>query len=151
MTELTNQKKQAKKPLANANPEDLNETARTHVAIPLTLYSDDADYVENALDNFGDVVAKIRDDHKWTNSQMLEHLDPRCFPSTSTISRLTHKDGKRPPSAAQVFDLRRVFGISIDALADGGNPFPLERMTVEQLVSMMGEISMELSRRIRQK
>lgn len=145
---MTNQEKQENRPLASTVEP---ETARDYVATEMRLHSDSDTYVENALYQVGETIAKIRDDHGWTNAVLLEYLDTAYFPNCETISRLVNHDGKRFPSAGQLFDLRRVFGISLDALADGGDPFVFEQMSDARLVEMIEAISGELSRRIRQR
>ena len=144
---MTNQEKQGDKPLAS---EDKYGTARDYVATDVQLHSDSGTYVKEAIHQVGEVMAKIRDGRKWTNAQLMEYLDTEYFPSPETISRLVNHTEKRCPGAAQLFDLRRVFGISLDALADGGDPFVFEQMTNARLIEIMEEVSRELGRRIRQ-
>lgn len=147
-TKMTNEEKQKQKALASTvDP----ETARDYVANDIKLYSDKGDYVEAAMYQVGETIRKIRDERKWTNAQFLEHLDTTYFPNAETISRLVKHEEKRFPSAAQLFDLRRVFGISLDALTDGGDPFVFEEMSDARLVEIMEEASRELGRRIRQR
>lgn len=145
---MTNQEKQALKPLTNTLP---RETVRDYVATDMELHSDSETYVDDAIYQVGETIAKIRDKYMWTNAQLLEYLDTRFFPTAETISRLVKHEKKRFPSAAQLFDLRRVFGISLDALADGKDPFVFEQMSDARLVEMMEAISSELGRRIRQR
>lgn len=148
MTRLTNEQKQALKALASTvDP----ETARDYVATDQKLYSDNDSYVKDAIYQVGEVIGKIRDERKWSNAQLIEYLDPTLFPTAETISRLINHTPGRSPSAAQLFDLRRVFGISLDELADGGDPFVFERMSEARLIEIMEEISKELGRRERQK
>lgn len=148
LVNMTNQEKQAQKSIIRKD--DL-ETARNYIATDIELHSDKADYVENAVYRVGEVIAKIRDERKWSNSTLIEYLDTNYFPSVHTISRLVNHDEKRIPNAAQLFDLRRVFGISLDALADNGDPFAFEQMSDGRLIEILEEISSELGRRKRQK
>lgn len=136
------------KPLAK---KDDDKNPRTPDARELELFSDSSTYVEDALYQVGEAIAKIRDDRKWSNAQLAEYLDTEYFPNIETISRLVKHERKRFPSAAQLFDLRRVFGISLDALADGGDPFVFERMSSTRLIEIMEEVSRELGRRMRQR
>jgi len=136
---------QIQKPLANTVPP---ATDRTMTATDIKLHSDDPDYVRKALNRVGDTLEKIRQDNKWTNSTLLEYLDVAYFPGSPTISRLIKHEGKRLPNAAQLFDLRRVFGISLDALADGEDPFTIEQMSTAELAKLMEQISRELVRRL---
>lgn len=129
----------------------LPETARNYIATSMDLHSDSGTYVEDAIHQVGETIAKIRDERKWSNAQLLEYLDDTYFSGAETISRLVNHTEKRLSSAGQLFDLRRVFGISLDALADGGDPFVFERMSNTRLIEIMEAISMELGRRIRQK
>lgn len=142
---MTNAEKQAQKPLASKKNE-----AKLCEATSLKLFSDRQDYVEKALYRAGDVLLKILDDTSWNHNTLLEYLNVDYFPSKQTISRLINHTPGRSISAAQLFDLRRVFGISLDALADGGDPFVFEQMSDRRLVELMGEISRELERRLGQ-
>lgn len=127
------------------------ETARLPGTQKIKLHSDDEQYVEKALHRLGDTLKKLRDDRCWKNSTMLEHLDVNYFSRTEQLSRVIENEtAKRLPNAGQLFDLRRVFGISLDAIADGEDPFEFERMSNAHLVELLEHISFELGKRIRQ-
>lgn len=143
-----NTKRDGKNTISNYTPEH----ARLSVAHEITLHNDDPNYVESALTRLGETLKKLREDRAWKNSTMLEHLDVAHFQRPEQFARIIdNKWSKRPPTAGQMFELRRVFGISLDAVADGKNPFTVEQMSDARLVEMMELISAELSRRIRQR
>ncbi len=136
----------------NSIPEPTPERARMYAAQNIKPYSNDENYVGNALERLGKILRMLRSDRGWKNSDMLEHLDVEHFARPEQFARLIeNKWSKRPPTAGQMFELRRVFGISLDAVADGENPFMVEQMSDARLVEMMEQISAELARRIRQR
>lgn len=111
------------------------------------LFSDDGKYTETAIENIGKTLDKIRTQKGWTNAQMLDHLDSGIYPSETTISRIINNDRKRPPSAAQLIELRRVFGVDLNKLADGENPLVLEELSDLCLTDLLHQIAEELLRR----
>ena len=117
---------------------------------PIELHSDDPDYVSAAIKRIGPALYKICKDNHWHIDALKDRFDPEYFPDASTFSRLINHTAKRRPSAGQLFELRRVAGISLDKLADGCDPFEFEQMSVDRLIELNEMISAELSRRIRQ-
>ncbi len=113
-------------------------------------HSEDQDYVSAAIKRIGPALDKICQDNHWHIDALKDRFDPDYFPDASTFSRLINNTAKRRPSAGQLFELRRVAGISLDKLADGCNPFEFEQMSVDRLIELNEMISAELSRRIRQ-
>ena len=109
--------------------------------------SDDPGYTKKAVEKIGETLDKLRTEKELTNLQLLHHLDHDIYPSESTISRIINNNKKRPPSAAQLIELRRVFGVDLNALADGDNPFVLERQSDICLIDLLHQISEELLRR----
>lgn len=124
-----------------------DDGARHRDPADVKLFSDDGQYTEKAIENIGKALEKIRTKNGWTNMQLLDHLDPGIYPSETTVSKIIHSDRKRSPSAAQLIELRRVFGVDLNALADGDNPFVLEEQSDICLANLLHQISEELLRR----
>lgn len=131
--------------------EVVRESARTPSAEVITLHSDDPNYTEKAVANIGKALDRIRLQRGWTNAQLLQHLDTNFYKSPESISRIIDHNHKRLPNAAQVFELRRVFGADLNALADGDNPFVLEQMSDTCLADLLEQVSAEIVRRNRRK
>ena len=81
---------------------------------PIELHSDDPDYVSAAIKRIGPALDKICQDNHWHIDALKDRFDPDYFPDASTFSRLINNTAKRRPSAGQLFELRRVAGISLD-------------------------------------
>lgn len=124
-----------------------DDRSRHRDPVEVKLFSDDPKYTEKAIENIGKALKDIRAKKGWTNMQLLDHLDADIYSSEATISRLTKNTGKRPPSAAQLIELRRVFGVDLNALADGDSPFVLEEQSDICLIDLLNQISEELLRR----
>lgn len=117
---------------------------------PFQLYSEKADYVERALERIGPALDKICQDNHWHEDALKDRLCDDYFLNPASYSRIKNNDGKRRVSAAQLFELRRVSGISLDKLADGCEPFEFEQMSETRLVELMEQIACEMGRRKRQ-
>lgn len=124
-----------------------DDGARHRDPADVKLFSDDGKYTEKAIENIGKALEKIRAKKGWTNMQLLDHLDPGIYSSEATISRIINSDRKRPPNAAQLIELRRVFGLDLNKLADGDSPFVLEEQSDVCLTNLLHQISEELLRR----
>lgn len=123
------------------------ETARLCSAVDVKLFSDDPQYTDMAVENIGKTLDKIRTKNGWNNSQLMQQLDTRIYKSEAAVSRIINNDNKRQPSAAQFIELRRVFGVDLNAIADGDNPFVLESLSDVCLLGLINQISAELLRR----
>lgn len=127
---------------------------KTSPRLPTTqqieLHSEDPDYVSKAIQQIGPTLDEICQKNHWHIDALKDRFDSEYFPNASSFSRVLNSTVKRRPSAGQLFELRRVAGISLDKLADGCNPFEFEQMSVERLIELNEMISAELSRRIRQ-
>lgn len=135
-------------PVAEFEP----ERARLPEPQEIKLYSEDENYVGAALERLGQTLKMLRNSRGWKNSTLLEYLDVEHFSRAEQISRIIeNKFSGRPPTAGQMFDLRRVFGISLDAIADGENPFEVEQMSDARLAQLMELMASELAKRFRQR
>lgn len=123
------------------------ETARVSKNLAIQTYSEDKNYVDNAINRIGPTITKICEDRSWTQAALLHHLDEKYFPNPSTLSRIVNHTEKRYASAAQLFELRRVTGISLDKLADNCDPFEFQKMSTTRLLTIMQQICAELSSR----
>lgn len=135
----------------NETKKDDRETVRLPKTEPITLHSENSDYVSAAIKRIGPALDKICRDNKWHFDAVKDRFDPTYFPNPSTFSRLINNDTKRQISAGQLFELRRIAGISLDKLADGCEPFDFQNMSIRRLIELNEIISTELSRKIRQK
>ena len=136
--------------IANPSHED-KETARLPKGHSIKAHSENANYVVNALNRIGPALDEICVKRHWHKDAIKEHLDELYFPNDSTLSRIKNSTDGRKVSAGQLFELRRVSGISLDKLADGCDAFEFEEMSDIRLVELMEQISFELARRFRQK
>lgn len=127
------------------------ETARISKKLEIQTHSEDANYVDNAINRIGPTITKICEDRSWTQAALLHHLDEKYFPHASTLSRIVNHNEKRHVSAAQLFELRRVMGISLDKLADDCDPFEFQEMSTTRLLAIMQQICVELAGRNLQK
>lgn len=118
----------------------------------LKLFSEDENYTKNGVENIGKALKKIREVHNLNNKQLLHVFDLNIYKSEQTISRIINLDGKRPPSAEQFIELRRVFGADLNEIADcGKHTFEIEKLSDVQLLEALHQISEELLRRKWQK
>ncbi len=145
MLSKTNQEKQTQKALASTLESESARIKQAEFSIK-PAHGDD-DYVEKAVYRVGEKIREIMERHGWNNLAFLKQVNPDFFKDASTISRLTNHENKRIPNVAQLFGLRRVFEIDLNALADGKEPFEYEQMSNEQLISKMVIIASELQRR----
>lgn len=119
---MTNQEKQAKKPLANANPEDLKETARISVnkKIVKRLTQEEItviDGFENMLDK---KLGDLKKGYHLTGEDMYNLLDP-YLSGPNIVSKICPPSGsnakeRRHVNVLLMAAMHRVFGISIDAI-----------------------------------
>lgn len=127
------------------------ETARRPKTEIIRLHSEDEDYVAKAILNIRPTLETICKNNGWTYKAMLERLDPKYFGDQARFSKLINNCTKRQISAGQLFEIRRVSGISLDKLADGCDAFEFGQMTIQRLIELNNIISAELLRRIMQK
>lgn len=127
------------------------ETSRLYEAFALELFSDDKEYTKKAVENIGKTLNKILDDNKWTNAKLMEYLDTDIYKSPEALSRILNHTPGRQPSAAQFIELRRVFGVDLNEVADcGEHLFEIGKLSDAHLLEMLHQISEELLRRKRQ-
>ena len=92
-------------------------------APPLTITSEQIEQVEAAVYRVGEVISEIMEKNRFSNENMCSILQD-YLPTEQDVSRLIKHDKKRYPKASLLFALRRVFGVDLNALADGGSPEP---------------------------
>ena len=112
------------------------ESARLPETEPITLHSENPDYVSEAIKRIGPVLDKICQDNQWHIDALKDRSDPDYFPNPSSFSRIINNDTKRRIWAGQIFELRRVSGLSLDKLADGCEPFEYQQMTTQRLIEI---------------
>ncbi|MCI6352491.1 MAG: hypothetical protein MR837_03615 [Firmicutes bacterium] len=136
--------------MQNTDDNKMQRAMRYHKIQRIETFSEKEDYVECALKRIGPALDKICQDNHWHEDALKARLSVDYFPSAASYSRIKNNDGKRRASAAQLFELRRVSGISLDKLADGCDPFEFEAMTNARLVELVEQISRVLASRFRQ-
>lgn len=83
-------------------------------------YSENMEYAENAIKRLVDKLRETKKQQRLSGQAMADKLSPYVS-SPNALTRITTIWGKdkRLPSLELAFVMRRVFGISLDAIADG--------------------------------
>lgn len=115
------------------------------------LTEQDLNYTTAAIYRMGETLALEIGKTGLNVNNWLNRCNPEFFNDASQVSRIVNHTAKRCPSAGQLFEMRRIFGLDLNALADGGNPQPIEETSNEKLIATLNQNLDELSRRICQK
>lgn len=101
-------------------------------------------YTPNAVQRIGQTIA----DCGYTARELSNLLDMEYFPSEKTIQAFINQTRSKDPSAGQLFELRRLFGVDLNALADGvDNPHP-SMWTRAELLTRIEVLTSELRSQI---
>ena len=79
--------------------------------------------IDAAVNRVGDELANIMQENGYSSSELSDILQP-YLTGVAAVSRLVNHAEKRYPSAGLLFAMHRVFGIDLNALADGGDTTP---------------------------
>lgn len=131
--------------------ENRDSSPRLPIAQTPILSEADGQYTKKALHRIGEMFAEIRVKNGFTNEQFLNCLQSEYFANACTISRIAKHENKHLVNAGQLIELRRAFGVDLNAIADGDSQLPLEDLSTKELFARQHQISKELERRCEKK